>query len=101
MAAYLTLEMQEVSDSRLPGQFADEDDYFPDQVYVSGKDGIKQSASKYIFNMHMPLKRDSAFDQYLKEEHQKKVMSGSERYNAMQVCRRILVLDYIYTLTDS
>lgn len=103
MAAYLTLEMQEVTDSRFPDQFADEDDCFPDQVYVSDKDGIKQSTSKYIFNVDMPLKQDSAFDQYLKEEHQKKVMSGSARYNAMQVCRRIPVpvLYYMYTLSDS
>ena len=93
--------MQEVTDSKFHGQFADEDDCFPDQVYMSDKDGIKQSTSKYIFNMDVPLKQDSAFDQWLKEEHQKKVMSGSARYNAMQVCRRIPVHTRMYTLTDS
>ena len=95
MFAYLTVEMQETTDSKFQQQFADEDDCFPDQVYVSDKDGGKQSTSKYIFNMDVPLQQDSALDQCLKEEYQKKVMSGSTRYNTMQVCRKIPVFYYI------
>jgi len=86
--------MQGVTDSKFHRQFADEDDSFPDQVHVSDKDGSKQSTSKHIFNMDLPLQQDSAFDQYLKEEQQKKVMSGSARYNTMQVCRRMSILYY-------
>lgn len=103
MGAYLTLEIQGITDSKFHRQFADEDDCFPDQVYVSDKDGSKRSTSKSIFNMDVPLQQDSAFDQYLKEEQQKKVMSGSAKYNTMQVCRRTSVcitLYMTYTFTD-
>lgn len=100
MIVYSTLDMQEVTDAKFHDHFADEDNCFPDQVSVSGNDRIKQSTSKYIFNMDIPLQQDSVLDRYLREEQQKKVMSGSARYNAMQVCRRISVLYYMCTLTD-
>ena len=103
MVAYLTLEMKDEPDSKFHHQLADEDDCFPNQVYVSDKDRSKQSTSKYIFNMDVPLQQDSAFDQYLKEEQQKKVLSGSARYNAMQVCRSLFctTCTQVISLTSS
>ena len=96
VVTYLTVEIQDVTDMKFQHQLADEDDCFPNQMYVSGREGSKQSTSKYIFNMDVPLQKDSAFDQHLKEEQQKKVMSGSTRYNTMQVCRKTPVF---YTIS--
>lgn len=66
---------------------ATEDISYPDQVFVSGEDKkLSQLTSKYHLNVGRSLQQDTTLDHHLREEQQSKVMSGSARYRAMQVC---------------
>ena len=80
------LDMQEVTDAKFGDQFADEDEHFPHQAFVSGSDSRKQTASEHSFSVGRRLQQNSVLDNHLIEEQQKKVLSGSARYRAMQVC---------------
>lgn len=86
---FYSLDKQEVTDSRFRDQFADEDDHFPDQAFVSGNESRKQPTFRHGFNVGRHLEQNTVLDSHLSEEQQRKTMSGGARYRAMQVCMRI------------
>ncbi|XP_078362233.1 ATP-dependent DNA/RNA helicase DHX36-like isoform X2 [Oculina patagonica] len=83
-------DMQDVTDSKFRDQFSDEDDHFPDHAFVSGNDRRKQSTPKHSSNVGRCLQQNAALDLHLKEEQQRKVVSGLARYTAMQEFRKRL-----------
>lgn len=66
--------------------------FYPDQVSMSGENKKKSPvAFKHHFNMGRNLQQDSMLDHQLKEEQQRRFLSESASYKAMQVCIDIII----------
>jgi len=74
-------------------QFTDEADQVhfqcPDKMFESNDGSFNQSQSSHGF-----LQQDRALDHYLKDDQERKLLSGTTRYKEMQVLTKLLTLNH-------